>query len=328
MEKKYILVTGGGGYIGSHLVIKLLRKNYNIVVIDNYSNCPKDIKKTILKKTNKDFFFFNLNLNNFKSVKKIFIKFNIQTIFHLAGFKSVQESIKFKKKYFLNNVKGFQNLMKAVDFNKLENIIFSSSAAVYSRHSRLPIKETAKIKILSPYAENKIFIENIIFKLQKKKLLKNAISLRYFNPAGSLIKSFKKKNDVKYEGIFLKLIDSINKNFFFEIYGKNYNSKDKTCVRDFIHISDLVSGHIAALKYVKKNSGSKIFNLGSGKENTILEVVKCFEKTLKRKVLFKFKDRRIGDIPKSLADIEKSKKFLYWKPKKKLIDICKTYIKD
>ena len=315
-----ILVTGGAGYIGSHVVEKLEKTHSNIIIIDNLKT---GFKRLINKKAE----FIKGDVNNIKLVKKIINKKKINTIIHLGGLIDSIESEKKKKKYFRNNVNGTLNLIKACKNSEVINFIFSSSAGVYGNISRAA-KETMPLNPINYYAYTKLKCEKIIKKYSKIYNYNYSI-LRYFNacgasPSGKLgIMSKKNKS-------FFKILakKSLKKNPIINIYGNNHDTKDGTCVRDFIHVSDLASIHVKCLEFLIKKRKSLLINCGYGMGYSVLTIAKLFKEKINKSTRIKFKQKRKGEISVSYASINKMKKILKWKPKYNKIDhILKSSIK-
>lgn len=314
-----ILITGGLGFIGSSVAYKLL-KSEDIIIIDNLSNSSLDTLYKLKKNTKKRIFFFKISLNNFYELESIFKQFKISAILHFAGFKSVFDSLKYPAKYYYNNVVGSKNLFDlAIKYN-IENIIFSSSATVYGKTKRLPALESDPLHALNPYGQNKIDIENYLLKIKKNISIK---ILRYFNPVGADNSNITGEIPLGIPNNLMPYILKVaNKEFsHLSIYGFDYKTKDGTGMRDYIHISDLVDGHIQALNL--KKTGVSILNLGSGRAFSVLELVDCFEKTNKISVPTKLESRRDGDTDIIYASIDEAKKVLNFKPKLNIEDMCR-----
>ena len=322
-----LLVTGAGGYIGSHAVISLLRKGYNVIAIDNFSNCKKNIIAKIKKISNNNFYFYECDINNYKKLLSIIKKKNIQSIVHFAALKSIEDSNRYPKLYFKNNVTGSINLIKLARSCNIKKFIFSSSCTVYHKSNKVPLKENYKLGYANPYGKTKLIFENYLKSYCRKNKSFTAICLRYFNPVGAdvsgLLGEEINSNSKNLLPNIYKTI--VNKKRVLKIYGKNYKTKDGTCVRDFIHINDVVNGHLSALKFMKNKNGWFAINLGTGRGYTVLDVVKCFQKILKFKIKVKFTERRKGDADISYADVNKAKKYLKWKTKLNLYDMCKSF---
>ena len=301
-----ILVTGGAGYIGSHIVEQLIKKKTKVFI---YDNLITGHKRLINKKAE----FIKGDINNFRQISKIIKDNKIESIIHLAAYLNIKESEKYKKKYYKNNVGGTLNLVKACKNTNVKNIIFSSSCSVYGDTSGL-VKENKKPNPKSYYAFTKYKSEVIIKKYSKKLNYKYGI-LRYFNVAGAS-KSGKIGEIEKSHGHLIKnlAIESVKSKPLISIFGKDYQTKDGTCVRDYIHVSDLADIHISALRKIHNNRKSLIINCGYGKGYSVKEIVDIFKK-IKKKTLIRYKKRRRGDVSQVYADISKLKNILKWKPK-------------
>jgi len=316
---KNVLVTGGAGYIGSHVVEKLIKKKIKAIIVDNLSTGYKSL-------INKKAFFYLCDIKNFKKLNKIFKKHNISSVIHLAASLSVGESEKKPKKYYLNNVLGTKNVIKCCNQNNVKNLIFSSTCAVYKDQMKI-VKESSKVKPKSIYGKTKLAAEKLIKNNLNKKRINYAI-LRYFNVAGAS-ESGKIGQISRGDQLFKNLsISAIKAKPKINIYGGDYRTKDGTCIRDYIHISDIAKIHLLVLKKINKLKKSIILNCGYGDGISVLEAVKEFQKITKKKFNIQIKNRRKGDMEEIIADASKIKKFLKWKPKKNsLNNIVKSCIK-
>lgn len=312
-----ILITGGCGYIGSHLTLQLLERGFEIVIIDDLSSSKISTIHQIEKKSKSTVKFYEGDVRNPHLVNKIFLENNIQFVFHFAGLKSVSKSFMYSKDYFDVNINGTLNLIKYMSLNNIKNLIFSSSATVYDINQELPFKEISDVNFPeSPYGQTKFICEKILENMCYRKNEWKIGILRYFNPIGShsssiICENFTFNNDNLIPNI-AKVISKKTK--FLEIFGNDYETNDGTCERDFIHIMDLIDGHIAAMNFYKKRKGFNIWNLGTGKPISVLKIVKEFEKVSGEAIPYKFKERRNGDLDISYADPTKAIKELDWKP--------------
>jgi UDP-glucose 4-epimerase len=301
---KNILVTGGAGYIGSHIVEQLVKKSFlNIFIVDDLSTGHK---RLISKKAN----FIKANINKTQLIKKIILKNKIDTIIHLAAKTIVTESEKKPKLYYNVNVLGTRSLLNAAKNSSVKNFLFSSTAAVYGSKIRF-VNENSRTLPDSVYGKTKLQAENLV----KKEFKKNYIILRYFNVVGA---SPSKKIGLinKYGQLFKNFaVEILKKKPKLNVYGNDYNTADGTCIRDFIHVSDLADIHLKVLFKVSKNNKSIILNCGYGKGFSVLEVVNNFKKFSKNKVLVKFEKRRKAEIVESVANVIKLKKYIKWRPK-------------
>ena len=315
---KSVLITGGAGYIGSQISYDLSTRGYKTYIVDNLS---KGYKKFINPKSK----FFKINISNKKKIRSIIKKYNIKNIVHCAAFISVEESEKQKKKYYKNNVVGTKKLLEASK-GLIDNFIFSSTCAVYDVSKNFYVSEKTKTNPKSYYGKTKLICENLIKNYAKKNKFDYGI-LRYFNVAGS-DSNMRSGCLNNYNALIKNLSTSvIKKNFFINVYGNNYKTKDGTCIRDYIHVSDLSLFHIKLLELMKKKNKSLILNCGYGKGYTVLDVIKCFEKVTKKKFNIIFKKRRPKDISKIIAKTTHFKKQIGRFEFKTLEDIVKSSLK-
>ncbi|MDC0601122.1 UDP-glucose 4-epimerase GalE [Candidatus Pelagibacter sp.] len=305
-KKENILVTGGAGYIGSHIVELLIKTKSNIIIIDNLVTGHK-------KLLNKKAKFIKVDIKNKTLITKIINDYEISSIIHLAGSLNVSEAEKNKKKYYKNNVEGTLNLIKACKNSFVKNIIFSSSCSVYG-NVKGSVNEKMKPSPQSYYALTKYKAEEIIKKFSKKYNYKYGI-LRYFNVAGASPSGKIGEIETSHGHLIKNIaIQSLKKKPVINIYGNDYKTKDGTCVRDYIHVSDLATIHIMALKYINKNSKSLILNCGYGKPYSVLDIANIF-KIKKKNTQIRFKKRRPGDIAEVYSNTKKINKILKLKVK-------------
>jgi len=315
-----ILVTGGAGYIGSHIVEQLIKKkSNNILVLDNLSTGRK---KLINKKSK----FIKGDIKNLNLLKKIIKKHSIQTIIHLAAHLNVSEAEKEKIKYYRNNVTGTKNLLLACKNSKVKSIIFSSSCSVYGSIKR-SVNEQKKTNPEGYYALTKFKGEELIKKYSKKFNYNFGI-LRYFNVAGASPSGKIGEIETAYGHLIKNIaIQSLKKKPVINIFGDDYPTKDGTCIRDYIHVSDLADIHIKGIEYLENNKKSFTLNCGYGKGYSVLQIVKIYKK-IKKNLKIIFSKRRPGDVAEVYANTKKFKKLLKWKPKYNNINkIIKSAIK-
>ena len=325
MFKKFLLVTGGLGYIGSNTIVELRKLKYNIIILDNLSNSSKNKLSEIKKLYKKKIIFIEEDLRN-KKINNVFLKYKIDAVIHFAGLKSVKESELKKKEYYDNNVNGTFNLINSMARNGCYKLIFSSSACVYDENSPSPLSEKSKLKPKSFYGHTKVRVETILIDFKKKHPKFKCVILRYFNPIGANKFGLLGDNPKKAENIIpniTNVIKGINKKF--KIFGKNYQTKDGTCLRDYIHIVDLAKSHIKSLNLLKKNI-FEIINIGTGIPYSVKEILECFNRHLSKKLLYKFEPRRKGDVAVCFANINKQKKILNFIPKFKLNQMIKDVV--
>ena len=302
-----ILITGGAGYIGSHVTEILLKKNKKVFLIDNLSTGHRRL-------INKKAKFFKLNILNKKKVKSIIKKYNIDSIIHLAANLIIGEGQKFPKKYYKNNVLGTKKLLEACEKTNVKNFIFSSTAAIY-KEGQYKVSENSTIKPKSVYGKTKINAERIIIKFSKNNNINYGI-LRYFNIAGAStsgkIGLINKKSDHLFKNFSIEIMKNIPK---LKIYGTDYKTKDGSCIRDFIHVSDIAEIHYLVLEKINKLNISKILNCGYNKGTSVLEVAKEFKRQSSKKVEIINSKKRKNDLIKIIASNNKLKRFIKWKPK-------------
>lgn len=315
---KKIVVTGGLGFIGSHTVVELQNKGYEVIIIDNLSNSKIEVLENITEITGIPPVFVNLDLRNQKAVQSFFNEYSIDGVIHFAAYKAVGESVSKPLDYFQNNLNSLVYLLQELTAHNIENFIFSSSCTVYGQADTLPITEKAPVKPAeSPYGYSKQAGE-IIIRDTCKALNLNAIALRYFNPIGGhpSIKIGELPLGVPQNLIpyITQTAAGIRKEL--SVFGDDYPTPDGTAIRDYIHVVDLAKAHIAALHRLieKKNKESfEVFNIGTGKGSSVLEVIQAFEKVTKKPLNYKIVGRREGDVTAAYADTSLANKELNWK---------------
>ena len=322
-----ILITGGAGYIGSHTAIELLNNNREIIIVDNFSNSKKDVLDKIKQITNKDFKFYEIDYKDEKKLDEIFNENEIEAVMNFAGFKAVGESVQKPLEYYENNLSGAITLLKVMNKHNVKKFIFSSSATVYGNPEKVPITEESKTGgTTNPYGTTKLFIEQILKDLYNSDNAWDIAILRYFNPVGSHESGLIGEEPNGIPNNLMPYIVRVAKGELEElsIFGNDYDTKDGTGIRDYIHVVDLAKVHIKALeKLEKENQGLYIYNLGTGKGYSVLDIVKAFEKATGQKVKYKIADRRPGDIAECYSDPSKAKKELNWEATKTLEDMCR-----
>lgn len=309
-----ILITGGAGYIGSHCALKLLDNNQDIIIFDNLSTGHK--KTVEILKTIKPFEFIKGDLTNFDEINNVFKKYKIDCVVHFAGLSEVEDSMNNPEKYYYNNVFASMNLFSSMLENDVKKIVFSSSAAVYGNPEYLPIDELHPIKPINPYGKTKAMIEKILADYSSAYGL-NSVILRYFNVVGADSKIRIGEWHEKETHLIPNIIKSFDVDEF-KLYGNSYNTKDKTSIRDYVDVEDIVSAHILAIDYLKNNSKSEIFNLGTNEGNSIKEILSECEKVLNKKINYKIYPKRLGDVEKLVANNQKAKEILNWNIEKSL----------
>ena len=318
-----VLVTGGLGYIGSHTVIELIEEGFEPIVIDNLSNSKLEVKDKIEKITGKKLKVYIEDVCNEESLDKIMTENNITDVIHFAGYKAVGESVAKPIMYYENNLLSTISLLKQMKKHHVNNIIFSSSATVYGQPEKLPITEDSKVGgTTNPYGTTKLMIEKILSDVYKSDNEMNITILRYFNPVGGHVSGLlgESPNGIPNNLMPYIVRVAVGKLECLSVFGNDYDTKDGTGVRDYIHVVDLAKGHIAAIKHM---NGLRYYNLGTGTGYSVLELVNAFEKVNNLKVNYKIVERRPGDIASCYADPSKALKELNWKAEKTLEDMMK-----
>ncbi|MBR5304307.1 MAG: UDP-glucose 4-epimerase GalE [Candidatus Gastranaerophilales bacterium] len=313
-----ILITGGAGYIGSHCALEILKRGFKLVIFDNLSTGHLETIEKL--KTIGEFDFIQGDLKNKEEIDEVFNKFKIDIVFHFASYSQVNESIKEPQKYYINNVLGAINLFDSMIENKVKKIIFSSTAAIYGEPIYVPIDENHPTNPINPYGETKLQIEKYLDEYDKLYNLKS-VRLRYFNVAGSNGFVGEEHNP---ETHLVPNILKASKDVPFCLFGNDYDTKDGTCVRDYIDIEDLIEAHLLAYDYLKKENKTNFFNLGTSKGDTTKEVFDLCQKITNKKINIEIKPRRDGDPAILVADNKKVQEILGWTPKKTLKNSIKS----
>ena len=319
-----ILITGATGYIGSHICIELLSSNSDIVMLDNFTNSKENVLKRIEEISNKTLKFYNVDLLDLNELNRVFEENNIQGVIHLAGYKAVSESISNPLKYYINNVGGLLNICTVMEKHNVRNMVFSSSATVYGLYNPSPLTENMTLSSINPYGSTKLVCEQILKDLHISDKRWSIDILRYFNPIGAH-ESGKIGEDPS--GIPNNLMPFISKVASgtlpkLLVYGGDYKTKDGTGVRDYIHVVDLAKGHVLALNKNQNSKGVSIYNLGTGRGYSVLEVISAFEKASNVFIPYEIVDRRKGDIDECFADTSKACRDLKWRAEKDLKTMC------
>lgn len=320
-----ILVTGGCGYIGSHTCCELLNKGHNVIIIDNLSNSKKEVVNYIKEITGRDVTLYIGDVCDKDLLRKIFNENKIDSVIHFAGYKAVGESVKLPLKYYRNNLDSTLSLCEVMSEFDCKNLVFSSSATVYGIPKKLPIKEDFPLSTTNPYGTTKLMIERILKDLYTSDNTWHIALLRYFNPIGAHSSGLLGEDP---NGIPNNLMPYIVKVATGEleclsIFGDDYDTKDGTGVRDYIHVVDLALGHIAAIEKINKEPGVYTYNLGTGVGYSVLDLVKTFIKVNNINVNYKIAPRRPGDIAECYADTTKASDELQWHATKTIEDMCR-----
>lgn len=302
-----ILIVGGAGYIGSHINKELVKQGYKTVIFDNLSSGKKELVKWGE--------FFEGDLGNIESIREVFKKYPIEAVLHFAAFKAVGESVVDPQKYYINNVSNALNLFKVMMENNVDKFIFSSSAAVYGEPQYMPIDEKHPQSPINPYGETKLMTEHIMRDYSKAYDFRY-VALRYFNACGADLEGETGEWQGSSSNLIPLVLDAaIGAREEIGVFGTDYPTSDGTCIRDYIHVTDLAKAHVLALKYLMDGGESDCFNLGNGKGFSVKEVIDMTKKVTGIDFKVTPKDRRAGDPPELIADASKAKKVLKWEPK-------------
>ena len=310
---KNILVTGGLGYIGSHTVVELIAHNYNPIILDDLSNTNIEVLERLKKISGKEITYYKNDVCDTATIINILITHHIEGVIHFAAFKAVGESVQFPLKYYHNNIGGLVSLISAMEACQIKNIVFSSSCTVYGEPDFSPVDELSPIKkASSPYGNTKQIGEEIL----NECAFLNAVALRYFNPIGAHESALIGELPL---GIPNNLVPFITQTAAgirekITVYGNDYNTKDGTCVRDYIHVVDLAKAHVKAIDFINQNPNNHfdVFNIGTGNGFTVLEIIETFEKVNQIKLNYTIGARRAGDVEKVWANNDKASNVLGW----------------
>jgi len=320
-----VLVTGGAGYIGSHTMVELVNAGYNVVNVDNLVNASMESVARVEEITGKKIPSHKVDLLDKEEVAKIFKQYKISVVMHLAGLKAVGESVELPVMYYHNNIGGTINLLEVMKENNCKNMVFSSSATVYGAPEYLPVDEKHPVGgCTNPYGKTKYFIEEIIRDLCSADKEWNAVLLRYFNPVGSHKTGKIGENPQGPPNNLMPYVAqvAVGRREQLTVYGDDYDTKDGTGVRDYIHVVDLALGHLAATKKIESNCGCVVYNLGTGVGYSVLDMVKAFEKASGKPIPYKIAGRRPGDIGTVYAKPDTAEKELGWKATRGLDEMC------
>lgn len=317
-----ILLTGGLGYIGSHTLVELLDNNYEVIVIDNFSNSKPDVIENVKKITNKTFKFYEGDICDKEILEKVFSENKIDAVIHFAGYKAVGESVNNPLKYYRNNLDSTLSLLEVMNKFSCKKLVFSSSATVYGNPKTLPIKEDFDLSTTNPYGTTKLVIEGILKDLYKSDSSWNITILRYFNPIGAHSSGLIGENPNDIPNNLMPYIVKVATGIYpkLNIFGNDYDTIDGTGVRDYIHVVDLAKGHVKAIEHFDNLS---IYNLGTGHGYSVLDLVNTFMKINNVNIPYEITDRRPGDVAACYADASKALEKLEWEATKTLEDMCR-----
>ncbi len=321
-----ILVTGGSGYIGSHTLIELIAKDHRVVVVDNLSNSSSESIRRVEKITGQKIVFYNVDLRDQNGLNKIFKDQDISAVIHFAGLKAVGESVEKPLLYYRNNLESTLSLLSSMDAYGVKKLVFSSSATVYGDPQKLPVSESHSHGATNPYGQTKQMIEQILKDVSASRQGWSITSLRYFNPIGAHESGLIGEDPDGPPNNLLPFVAQVaaGKRSIVKVFGDDYDTPDGTGVRDYIHVIDLARAHIAALDNLKKENEYKAYNVGTGKADSVLEMISAFESVSGKKVPFEIVGRRPGDIASCYADVSLIEKELGWKAELSIEDGCRS----
>lgn len=321
-----VLLTGGAGYIGSHTATELLAAGYDVIIADNFSNSSPAVLDRLEQIAWKRPKLYNVDVSDKSAFERVFAENKIDSVIHFAGYKSVGESVRVPLNYYRNNIDCAITTLELMDKYSVNSFIFSSSATVYGAENEVPYREDMRVGPCSnPYGWTKLFIEQIIKDFSSAKPELSAVLLRYFNPVGAHRSGLIGEDP---RGIPNNLMPYISKVAVgalpvLKIFGNDYPTRDGTGVRDYIHVTDLAKGHVAAMRFAENHRGTEVFNLGTGKGESVLEMVGAFGNACGRPVPYEFAPRRSGDLPEYYADVRKANEVLGWKAELSVADMCR-----
>ncbi len=321
-----VLVTGGAGYLGSHACLKLLEEGYGVVALDNLSNSSSKSLERVEKISGKKLDFYEGDILDTAILNEIFTKHDIDFCIHFAGLKAVGESVEKPWEYYNNNINGTLTLLDAMRKHNVKNIIFSSSATVYGDPVQIPItEECPKGSCTNPYGWTKSMIEQMLMDIYKADNEWNIVILRYFNPVGAHESGMIGENPKGRPNNLMPYVTQVALGKLPElgVFGDDYDTPDGTCIRDYIHVVDLIDGHVKAIKKLEEKAGLSIYNLGTGNGVSVLDLVNNFMKATGVNVPYQIKDRRAGDIPVCYSDPKKAYKELGWKAQFGIFEMCR-----
>lgn len=319
-----ILLTGGTGYVGSHIVVSLFKAGYKPVIFDNFCNSQWSVFGRLRQILGNTLSCIEGDVRNTPLLEKVLRSHKIEAVVHLAGLKAVGESVADPIKYYENNVQGAISLLTAMKSTNVKNLVFSSSATVYGNPEYLPIDEAHPASPTNPYGRNKLTVEEMLKDVALSDLSWKILCLRYFNPVGAHDSGLIGEDSGGVPNNLMPYITNValRKEPVLNIYGNDYLTIDGTGVRDYVHVMDLADGHLAAIKFLGCHFGWSAINLGTGRGFSVLEVIRAFEDACKVEIPYQFVGRRPGDIAACFAKVDLAKNILQWQAKRNLREMC------
>jgi UDP-glucose 4-epimerase len=322
-----ILVTGGAGYIGSHSCVEFLDAGYDVVAVDNLDNSSEEAIRRVRKITGKDMAFHQIDLLDIAELQRLFDIYDFEAVVHFAGLKAVGESSEIPLRYYHNNLTGTLNLLNTMHERKVRKLVFSSSATVYGEPERVPVTEDKRGWPTNPYGRTKLFIEEMcrdVARMPAEPPPWKIVLLRYFNPVGAHSSGIMGEDPRGIPNNLMPFIlqVAVGRRPHVSVFGDDYPTPDGTGVRDYIHVVDLSKGHVAALDAIDRIDGCVAINLGTGRGNSVLEMVRAVEEASGKTIPYEIAPRRAGDVPELYADPSLAKEILGWEATLTLEDIC------
>ena len=321
-----VLVTGGMGYIGSHTCVELLKQGMEVVIVDNLVNSSAEAGRRVEQITDKNVTFYQIDVRDRERLDEVFRRHQIDCVIHFAGLKAVGESVRMPLEYYDNNLNSTIVLVQTMRKHNVKKIIFSSSATVYSGDNPMPLYETSRTgNCTNPYGWTKYVCEQVLRDCVVADPSWSVVLLRYFNPVGAHESGLIGEDPRGIPNNLMPFISqtAIGRREKLSIFGNDYDTPDGTCIRDYIHVVDLARGHVAAIAYMDQHTGESVFNLGTGRGVSVLEMVRAFEKANHLVVPFEFAARRAGDLPVCYACPDKSAELLLWRAQFDIVDMCR-----
>jgi UDP-glucose 4-epimerase len=322
----HVLVTGGAGYIGSHMCAVLAQAGHRVVVVDNFSNATRDVIDRVRRAADGKVDVVEADVRDEAALARVFGEFAIDAVFHFAGLKSVAESVRAPLDYFSHNVGGSLALLRQMQAAGIFTLVFSSSATVYGGASASPIPEEAPMLVVNPYGRSKAMVEAMLADLAASDPAWRIACLRYFNPVGAHPSGLLGETPAGEPANLMPHMVQVaaGQRAALPVYGNDYPTRDGTGIRDYIHVMDLVEGHLAALDYLRGAPGCETFNLGTGRGVSVLELVRAFEASTGQPVPLQAMDRRPGDVAECFADPARAQRLLKWRACRSLEDMCRS----
>ena len=328
-EKKYILVTGGAGYIGSHTVVALIEKGYTPIILDDFRNAQEDVVERIEKVVNEKVRCYKFACQDEQALDELFQRYQFWGVIHFAADKAVGESVENPLKYFENNIGGLISVLKMMERHKVLRLVISSSCTVYGEPEQIPVTEDSPLSYASPYGFTKLMNEQMLSQFFPAHSSYQFVLLRYFNPIGAHASGLLGEEP---QGVPTNLLPyltqtAIGKREVLVVHGDDYNTVDGTCIRDYIHVVDLAEAHVASLDFIQKKADSSVFeviNIGTGKGTSVKEMITCFEAACGKPLNWKVGPRRSGDVPEIYAKVDKAQECLNWKARLSVEEAIKS----